>query len=158
MKDFGALVKNNSGSGINKPGFPGLIHIFLKDDFSLWGKLSDGTIVPITSGGAGKMWVGLIDQAAAAAPVVSVLTNQISKTIAWVRDSAGHYTGTFSSPFADINKVFVSPGGVNLNSDPPSIIDFSIRTVNTILILNMGLNAALMDGIVSKTFMIIDFN
>lgn len=56
MKDFGAILKNSNGAGINSPGSATIVHIFVKNDFTLWGKKSDGTIFLIAGGTASDIW------------------------------------------------------------------------------------------------------
>lgn len=81
-------------------------------------KHSDGTFEPVPGGGGGvpyDSYVALITQAAGAAPVATVLQNELSGPIAWTRTAQGNYTGTLAGAFT-ANKTFIVWPAFNINS------------------------------------------
>jgi len=71
-----------------------------------------------------KVYIALVSQGDAVAPVVKVLENTIGE-IVWSYDSAGSYSGTIDKDVFDANKTFVSISNSN-----------DINTVDTVAYTN----------------------
>ena len=109
-------------------------------------KTRNFTAGSVTSAGLGyTSYVALLTQTGTAAPVATVLSNNLTTTLTWARTGAGIYTLTASAATFTANKtiVFFNNGNV-----APSLFDANkwTRTSDTVLTLTIGVDNALTNG------------
>lgn len=106
-------------------------------------KTRNFTAGSVTSAGLGyTSYVALLTQASTAAPVATVLSNNLTATLTWARTGTGTYTLTASAATFTANKtiVFFNNGNAAPNSNQWT------RTSDTVLTLTIGIDNALTNG------------
>mgnify|MGYP003649834787 CR=1 len=106
-------------------------------------KTRNFTAGSVTSAGLGyTYYVALLTQASTAAPVATVLSNNLTATLTWARTGTGTYTLTASAATFTANKtiVFFNNGNAAPNSNQWT------RTSDTVLTLTIGVDNALTNG------------
>ena len=106
-------------------------------------KTRNFTAGSVTSAGLGyTYYVALLTQASTAAPVATVLSNNLTATLTWARTGTGTYTLTASAATFTANKtiVFFNNGNAAPNSNQWT------RTSDTVLTLTIGIDNALVNG------------
>lgn len=106
-------------------------------------KTRNFTAGTITSAGLGyTSYTALLTQAGTAAPVATVLSNNLTATLTWARTGTGIYTLTASATTFTANKtiVFFNNGNASPNANKWT------RTSDTVLTLTIGIDSALANG------------
>ena len=102
-----------------------------------------GDIASLVSGStAYDSYVALLTQTGTAAPVATVLSNNLTATLTWARTGTGTYTLTASAATFTANKtiVFFNNGNAAPNANKWT------RTSDTVLTLTIGIDNALANG------------
>ena len=80
------------------------------------------------------VYTALLTQAAAAAPVATILQNTTGGTLVWTRQSAGNYTVTASTALFTVNKTIVF---LNNGSIEPSNVKWNRTSDTTITLIGI---------------------
>jgi len=108
---------------------------------------SAGDIASLASGStAYDSYVALLTQTGTAAPVATVLSNNLTATLTWARTGTGIYTLTANAATFTANKtiVFLNPGNDTTAVLIPPIV--WTRTSDTVLTFTTGVDAAITNG------------
>tara|TARA_R100001143_G_scaffold11002_1_gene12723 strand:- start:7315 stop:7746 length:432 start_codon:yes stop_codon:yes gene_type:complete len=106
-------------------------------------KTRNFTAGSVTAAGLGyTSYTALLTQTGTAAPVATVLSNNLTATLTWARTGTGTYTLTASAATFTNNKtiVFFNNGDASPNTNKWT------RTSDTVLTLTIGIDAALANG------------
>ena len=108
---------------------------------------SAGDIASLASGStAYDSYVALLTQTGTAAPVATVLSNNLTATLTWARTGTGVYTLTANAATFTANKTIVF---LNNGSDTTAVLIPPIvwtRTSDTVLTITIGTDAAITNG------------
>ena len=108
---------------------------------------SAGDIASLASGStAYDSYVALLTQTGTAAPVATVLSNNLTATLTWARTGTGVYTLTANAATFTANKTIVF---LNNGSDTTAVLIPPIvwtRTSDTVLTITTGVDAAITNG------------
>ncbi len=108
---------------------------------------SAGDIASLASGStAYDSYVALLTQTGTAAPVATVLSNNLTATLTWARTGTGIYTLTANAATFTANKtiVFLNNGSDLTATQVPPIV--WTRTSDTVLTITTGADAAITNG------------
>ena len=106
-----------------------------------------GDIASLASGStAYDSYVALLTQTGTAAPVATVLSNNLTATLTWARTGTGSYTLTASAATFTANKtiVFLNNGSDLTATQVPPIV--WTKTSDTVLTITTGADAAITNG------------